>query len=298
MLPYNTIIGKQRLRKKILTLRRTQAGFHTARSMQIAASSVAPRKAPRGVDSVEQSLRLRMEASNDEPSVAVPCCAMSICFCAMFACERYCLMGTWQQKQPCSLPQRAAYPPRTFPCFTVLLTPNSLRTVQIVTQQGIHTKLRQRNERMVIRRHVGIIAVGLALCFAITILSSTTARCAEQQAELATSELTCEYATNPLGVDTPRPRFGWLLKSEQRAQLQSAYRVQVATSEKQLQANVGDKWDSGKVNSEQSVNVGYQGMALTSGEKCYWKVRVWNKAGKASKWWPWGRSTTSSQAAG
>jgi hypothetical protein len=53
-----------------------------------------------------------------------------------------------------------------------------------------------------------------------------TAHCAEQPAELATSELTCEYATNPLGVDTPRPRFGWRLKSEQRAQLQSAYLYQ------------------------------------------------------------------------
>ena len=106
----------------------------------------------------------------------------------------------------------------------------------------------------------------------------------KQQAELATSELTCEYATNPLGVDTPRPRFGWLLQSEQRAQLQSAYRVLVATSEKQLQANVGDKWDSGKVNSEQSVNVDYQGKALTSGEKCYWKVRVWDKQGQPSTW--------------
>ncbi len=93
---------------------------------------------------------------------------------------------------------------------------------------------------MFIRQHVETIAVSLTLCFAVAILASTMARCAEQQAELVTSELTCEYATNPLGVDTPRPRFGWLLDSEKRAQLQSAYRVLVATSEKQLQANVGE----------------------------------------------------------
>ena len=145
---------------------------------------------------------------------------------------------------------------------------------------------------MFIRQHVKTMAPSLALCFAVTILASMTAHCAEQQAELATSELSCEYATNPLGVDTPRPRFGWLLKSEQRAQLQSAYRVLVATSEKQLQANVGDKWDSGKVNSEQSVNVDYQRKALTSGETCYWKVKVWpalskvegDKQGQPSTW--------------
>ena len=119
------------------------------------------------------------------------------------------------------------------------------------------------------------IVVSLTLCFAVTVLSSATAHCAEQQAELAPSELTCEYATNPLGIDTPRPRFSWVLKSSSRGQMQSAYRILVATSEKQLQANVGDKWDSGKVNSDRSVNIDYQGKALASQEICYWKVRVW-----------------------
>ncbi len=131
---------------------------------------------------------------------------------------------------------------------------------------------------------VGFGAVSLTLCFAVTILLNASANCAEQHSTLATSELTCEYATNPLGVDTPRPRLGWLLESEQRAQLQSAYHVLVATSIKQLQANVGNKWDSGKVLSDQSVNVGYQGKALTSREKCYWKVRVWDKHGQPATW--------------
>jgi len=137
---------------------------------------------------------------------------------------------------------------------------------------------------MSIRQHGGAIAVSVTLCFAVSILPSATAHCAEQQAELATSESTCEYATNPLGVDTPRPRFGWLLKSDKRSQLQSAYRVLVAASETQLQADVGNKWDSGKVNSDRSVNVEYRGHPLASGEKCYWKVRVWDKQGRPSTW--------------
>ena len=137
---------------------------------------------------------------------------------------------------------------------------------------------------MFIRQHVKTMAVSLTLCFAVTILASMTARCAEQQADMAISKLTCEYATNPLGVDTLQPRFGWILKSDKRSQLQSAYRVLVATSEKQLQANVGDKWDSGKVNSDSSVNVEYRGKPLSSDEQCYWKVRVWDKLGQPSSW--------------
>jgi hypothetical protein len=63
----------------------------------------------------------------------------------------------------------------------------------------------------------------------------------------------------------------------------------VATAVEKLNNNIGDKWDSGKVVSETSVNVPYQGKTLSSGEKCYWKVRVWDKYGQAS---PWSKSAT------
>ena len=70
------------------------------------------------------------------------------------------------------------------------------------------------------RKQVGTIAVTVTLCFALITLSNATACCDEQQAGLAISEPTCEYATDPLGVDTPRPRFGWLLESDRRSELQ------------------------------------------------------------------------------
>ena len=106
----------------------------------------------------------------------------------------------------------------------------------------------------------------------------------ERQATLTTSELTCEYATNPLGVDVAQPRFGWVLNSTARAQIQSAYQILVAGSEKMLIGGAGDKWDSGKVKSDRSVNVEYQGKPLSSGAKSHWKVRVWDKQGRPSAW--------------
>jgi alpha-L-rhamnosidase len=95
-------------------------------------------------------------------------------------------------------------------------------------------------------------------------------------------ELKCEYAVSPLGVDVPQPRFSWVLESSQRGQTQSAYQILVASSEEKLQADVGDKWDSGKVASDRSVNLDYEGSALTSGETCRWKVRVWDKDDRVS----------------
>ena len=96
------------------------------------------------------------------------------------------------------------------------------------------------------------------------------------------SELWCEYAVDPVGIDVPEPRFSWILSSRQRGQVQSAYRILVAGSEEALNGDVGDKWDSGVVASDASVNVPYAGTALASGERCCWKVRVWDGQGAAS----------------
>ena len=52
----------------------------------------------------------------------------------------------------------------------------------------------------------------------------------------------------------------------------------------ELKANDGDLWDSGRVDSDQSIQVPYAGKPLVSNEQCFWKVRVWDKDGKASAW--------------
>jgi alpha-L-rhamnosidase len=101
---------------------------------------------------------------------------------------------------------------------------------------------------------------------------------------LDAKNLQCAYRSNPLGIDSPKPRFSWLLQSVERCQVQSAYQVLVASSEQKLAAGVGDKWDSGKVDSDTSVNVVYEGTPLSSGEQCWWKVRCWDKNGTASAW--------------
>ena len=96
------------------------------------------------------------------------------------------------------------------------------------------------------------------------------------------TELTCEYAPNPINIDTLQPRFGWLLESDRRNQSQSAYQILVASSAENLHAGRGDKWDSGKVNSDRSVNVAYAGGSLSSDESCWWQVRVWDQDDRAS----------------
>jgi len=101
---------------------------------------------------------------------------------------------------------------------------------------------------------------------------------------VAVKDLRCEYRVNPLGIDIVKPRLSWIMESGQRGQMQSAYQILASDSEEKLRRNQGELWDSGKVESEQSNQVVYEGEPLKSRMRCYWKVRVWDKDGKASAW--------------
>ena len=104
--------------------------------------------------------------------------------------------------------------------------------------------------------------------------------------DLRPVRLRCEYLLNPVGIDTPRPRLNWILESQSKArgQKQTAYQILVATSETALSSGRGDLWNSGRIDSNQSVQTPYGGNALPSRQRCWWKVRVWDEQGKPSAW--------------
>ncbi|MET8637340.1 family 78 glycoside hydrolase catalytic domain [Streptomyces sp. NPDC004680] len=102
---------------------------------------------------------------------------------------------------------------------------------------------------------------------------------------LAVSGLEVEHQARPLGVDVPRPRLSWQVTSGNGAAHgsaveQVAYEVEVSTS----QGGRGQVWDSGRVRSSRSFDVAYDGPALVSRASYYWRVRVWDRSGKASPW--------------
>ncbi len=91
----------------------------------------------------------------------------------------------------------------------------------------------------------------------------------------------CEYLVDPLGIDVTQPRFSWKLVDAEhtRGQKQTAWQIVVTGDE---EARV--LWDSGKVESEESVNNSYDGERLCSNQAARWKVRVWDKYGKSGAW--------------
>src|SRR3954451_17675604 len=97
----------------------------------------------------------------------------------------------------------------------------------------------------------------------------------------------------PLGIDDPAPHFSWQLRDSAQGARQTAYQVDVASSAASLAADKADVWSSGRMGSAQSMNISYHGPALVASKRYFWRVKVWDAAGKLypqseTTWWETG----------
>lgn len=100
------------------------------------------------------------------------------------------------------------------------------------------------------------------------------------QAGVKTTRLLTEGQTSPLSIESERPRLSWVIESDAQGVMQQGYHILVASSLEKLAAGEGDLWDSGRVDSDQSLYVPYGGKPLTSNQRCFWKVKVYTTNGE------------------
>ena len=91
-----------------------------------------------------------------------------------------------------------------------------------------------------------------------------------------------EFFTNPIGYSLDDLSFSWQIPALHQGIRQSAYQIAVADTPENLEAK--PIFDSGKVESSDSVNVPYKGKKPNSRQRLYWRVRVWDETGKMSDW--------------
>lgn len=103
-------------------------------------------------------------------------------------------------------------------------------------------------------------------------------------ARITATQLTVESTVDPLATDRLNPRFSWQPESSQRGAAQTAYQILVASSESLLRKDSADVWSSGKVTSNQSLHIPYQGAALASQVTYYWKVKIWDQNNADAGW--------------
>ena len=91
------------------------------------------------------------------------------------------------------------------------------------------------------------------LCFAVLLFFIGTAQ------TLSVDYLRCDSRVDPLGIDNVHPVLSWTIQSKEKAIVQTAYRILVAHDAQFLDKNIGNIWDSKKVNSNASIQVEYTG---------------------------------------
>ncbi len=136
-------------------------------------------------------------------------------------------------------------------------------------------------------------ARGLLALAGLVIAGSWSTIQARPTGNSAPAKLTCEAMQEPLGIDIVRPRLSWQMQDSRRGAKQTAYEIRVADSLHNLAQEKAAIWDSGRVESDQSVNVPYGGLPLKSRQRYYWQVRLWDQTGEASpysqpSWWEMG----------
>ncbi|MEN8913771.1 MAG: glycoside hydrolase family 78 protein [Polaribacter sp.] len=92
-----------------------------------------------------------------------------------------------------------------------------------------------------------------------------------------------EQFKNPIGFYDATPSFSWKLPQHKNIKKQTAYSIVVA-SKPELLPNNADLWKSGKVESEQTLFVKYEGEKLSSRQKVYWQLKFWDQDKKSSAW--------------
>ena len=127
--------------------------------------------------------------------------------------------------------------------------------------------------------------------------------------------LVVEFLENPLGLETTEPRLSWRLEDPRDGARQTAYRIAAASSAEKLMAGECDLWDTGRVESDETLDVvwgagrpevghyrkrvlppalratplpegGFSHAArpLRSRDSVFWRVMVWDKDGRPSPW--------------
>ena len=91
------------------------------------------------------------------------------------------------------------------------------------------------------------------------------------QAATVIKNLRVEYLKNPVGIDVQNPQFSWVIVSDEVGKKQSVFEITVSNE------NGTVIWSSGKVHSDKSVGIKYDGAPLSPSTRYMWKVDVWDE---------------------
>ena len=109
----------------------------------------------------------------------------------------------------------------------------------------------------------------------LSVLASVFVSCYTSLAGTSVHDFRVQHSDRPLTIEDRHPMFSWRMESDIRGQKQTAYRITVVK-----ESDGSQLWDTGKVESDQSVDIPYQGVSLQAEHGYSVNLTVWDKDGK------------------
>lgn len=125
-----------------------------------------------------------------------------------------------------------------------------------------------------------ILFIALTLCVGLTSSAAKKKTSGKASFPVSVTELKTERMVNPMSIDTPTPRIGWVIKSDKKDVMQTSCRIIVASTPEKAQRLEGDLWDT-EIEGDRSQWIRYAGKELRSNTPCYWKVKVSTTQGES-----------------
>lgn len=92
---------------------------------------------------------------------------------------------------------------------------------------------------------------------------------------LHVTRLSTEHLENPIGISFTQPRFSWNIIADRSGIVQTAYQIRITSNGK-------EHWNSGKIISNQSHLIQYEGPSILDRTRYQWQVKVWDNYGNES----------------
>ncbi len=115
-----------------------------------------------------------------------------------------------------------------------------------------------------IRQILGVLLTAALLCS-----TMVTGAVAQAEGTVTMTDLTVCGLEQPLGLDL-NPAFSWVLTGQGRDESQAAYRLRVSSTAALAEAGEADVWDSGRVESPDTLDIAYGGSPLATRTAYYW----------------------------
>ena len=80
-------------------------------------------------------------------------------------------------------------------------------------------------------------------------------------------------------IESKQPSFSWTIADDRQNIMQTAFQLQLGTTEK----TIGDIWNTKKQEGNQSM-IQFAGKSLQPQTTYYWRVKLWNNKGEETPW--------------